>query len=434
MIQHWMRNQKRKPQANKVSFDAVHPNTDIARKLERIYALHNIDSDFRLTRSPYNDLLKKLGNPHHHLPPTIHIAGTNGKGSTQAFLKSIYQTAGYKVHAYTSPHLLTFNERITIANDYITDDALIHYLDMMENANDGQAVTFFEYTTALAFKAFADTPADICILETGLGGRLDCTNIIPTAAATIITNIGFDHMDYLGDTIEKIAGEKAGIIKNGVPCIIAPQEFNDVYTVFEDKAKTLNAPLYTTDNTIGQDEISLVGAHQGRNAATAIKAVEVLQNTIKVPQSAIDVGIANTKWPARMECIKGGPIFDMIPDGCELWFDCGHNAQGAKTIGAQFGTWKAKHPNRAIHVVMGLANDKNPNDFIAPFIEKCDTLTCVDLVNARNPQSADSLANKLTPYNAKTASTTREAVDKLNLSKTDIVLVCGSLYLYKEVS
>ena len=416
-----------------MSYDAAHPNADIAHRLERIYALHNVDSDFRLTRSPYNDLLERLGNPHLSLPPTVHIAGTNGKGSTQAFLKSIYQMAGYKVHAYTSPHLLTFNERITIANETISDDALARYLDMMETANEGQAVTFFEYTTALAFKAFADTKADICLLETGLGGRLDCTNIIPTAAATVITPIGYDHMDYLGNTIKDIAGEKAGIIKHGTPCIISSQEFKEVYDIIENKASLLDSHISKVRPHPQRYDLGLVGDHQHDNAATAIEVTQTLHSILPIKNHHVQNGLKNAKWPARMEQITCGSVFASLPDQCGLWFDCGHNAQGAKAVAHQFEHWKQGRKKRAIHVIMGLASDKNANDFVAPFIDLCDTLTCVDLNNARNQQSAHDLQTALNNDMAKTAPTIQAAINQLNIEPHDIIFICGSLYLYKEI-
>jgi dihydrofolate synthase/folylpolyglutamate synthase len=181
--------------------DCNHPNADVQKRLEAIYNLHSKKTVFRLDEGSYIDLLEKIGNPHLHCPPTIHVAGTNGKGSTIAFLKSLYEAEGETVHAYNSPHLLTFNERVTLAGDHIDDDRLIKYLDLIETTNDGAPLTFFEYTTALAFKAFAEHPADILLLETGLGGRLDCTNVITNPIATIITPIGYDHMDFLGSDI-----------------------------------------------------------------------------------------------------------------------------------------------------------------------------------------------------------------------------------------
>jgi dihydrofolate synthase/folylpolyglutamate synthase len=185
-----------------MTLDCGHSNDIIQKRLEAIYDLHTKKMDFRLDKGPYIDLLAALGNPHLHLPPVIHVAGTNGKGSTIAFLKSIYEAAGLSVHVYTSPHLIQFNERIVLGGAQITDDQLLHYFDLIDKANDGASITFFEYTTALAFKAFADNPADICLLETGLGGRLDCTNVIQNPLATLITPIGYDHTEWLGHDIK----------------------------------------------------------------------------------------------------------------------------------------------------------------------------------------------------------------------------------------
>ena len=209
-----------------MAVDASHSDPSIQSRLEAIYKLHTKKMDFRLDEGPYRDLLDKLGNPQNHLPPAIHFAGTNGKGSTLAFMKSIFEEAGLSVHTYTSPHLLKFNERITLNGAHISNDKLLQYLDLIESANEDAPVTFFEYTTALAFKAMTDHPADICLIETGLGGRLDCSNVIERPLATAITSIGYDHMDWLGTRIADIAYEKAGIMKSGCPCFIAPQIYD----------------------------------------------------------------------------------------------------------------------------------------------------------------------------------------------------------------
>jgi len=233
-----------------MTLDCNHPNTKVKKRLEAIYNLNPAKSIFRLDEGPYIDLLEKLGNPHLQCPPTIHVAGTNGKGSTIAFLKSLYEAEGKIVHAYNSPHLLTFNERITVAGKHIDDDTLIKYLDKIETANEGAPLTFFEYTTALAFSVFADYPADILLLETGLGGRLDCTNVVRAPIATIITPIGYDHMDWLGTDINAIAGEKAGIMKPNAPCFIATQNY-DVNHDHRKTIKTMEIRKFIAPHTFG---------------------------------------------------------------------------------------------------------------------------------------------------------------------------------------
>ena len=371
--------------------------------------------DFRLDEGPYIHLLDKLGNPHLSLPPVIHIAGTNGKGSTLAFLKSILQEAGLKVHAYTSPHLIKFNERITLSNIDIDDETLLHYLDLVEITNDGASITFFEYTTALAFKAFADQPVDICLLETGLGGRLDCTNVVPSPLATVITSIGHDHMDWLGSDIETIAGEKAGIMKPKSSCIVAPQLY-DVIHVFEHKAKDLNCDVYCVERENDLPPLGLIGEHQEDNASTAIKTISITHPDIT--QSQINKGLTTAKWPARMEKITESP---------DIWFDCGHNKEGALTISKHLKQWKSEYPNRPIHLILGLAADKDPNDFMESLWEYCDSVTCIDLMNARNAQSGEALQKRLSRP-VKTSDTIKNALQTLP-NDNGIRLMTGSLYL-----
>ncbi|PCI00092.1 MAG: bifunctional folylpolyglutamate synthase/dihydrofolate synthase [Alphaproteobacteria bacterium] len=412
-----------------MSYDAIHPNPQIATRLKSIYDLHRKDNDFRLERSPYNELLSALGDPHLNLPPTIHLAGTNGKGSTIAFLKSVYESQGHSVHTYTSPHLLTFNERITLSGESISDDRLLHYLDEIDAANNGRAVTFFEYTTALAFKAMADTPADLCILETGLGGRLDCTNIIENPIATIITAIGYDHMDFLGHSITDIAQEKAGIIKENVPCIVAPQIHPETHTVFKEKSKDVHF-VETRDDL---PHLGLVGDHQKQNASTALATIDLLQNQFSVTDNAIQNGLKNARWAGRMEHITQGALYDSLPPHCELWFDCGHNAEGARAISTQLKAWKDENPARDIHLVLGLATDKNPNDFLSPLLSHINSLTCVDLLSARNPQTAQKLKEKVDlKQDIKTEKLLRDVAKNIQ-EMPAILFITGSVYLYRDL-
>lgn len=409
--------------------DAHHPNPEIARRLEAIYALNTKKSVFRLDEGPYRDLLNALDNPQNRLPPAIHIAGTNGKGSTLAFLQRLFEAAGLCVHAYTSPHLMTFNERITLAGRMIDDDTLIRYLDMIETTNAGAPLTFFEFTTAMAFQAMADTPADLCLIETGLGGRLDCTNVIERPLATVITAIGFDHMDWLGATIDKIAAEKAGIMKAGAPCIIAPQPYGDaVRAVFKHKAQEVDCPIHFVERLPDLPPLGLLGDHQKDNASTALMTFSVIAS--KIPACAgmttegIKTALSRTYWPARMEKVSTNP---------EIWFDCGHNADGALAIATQMQAWKAENPDRPIHIILGLAADKDPNAFMAPLWAYCDALTCVDLMNARHPQSGTALKNRLatTSVPIHINITARDAIQAQPADA--LTLVTGSLYLYEQI-
>ena len=401
-----------------MTLDCDHQNPIVEKRLEGIYNLHTENSVFRLDEGPYIDLLAKIGNPQLNLPPTIHVAGTNGKGSTIAFLKSIYEAAGLSVHVYTSPHLIQFNERIVLGGKQITDDQLLHYFDLIDKTNEGASITFFEYTTALAFKAFADHPADICLLETGLGGRLDCTNVIQHPMATIITPIGYDHTEWLGNDIKVIAGEKAGIMKAGAPCFASPQ-LHDVMDVFTGKADELNTPLHIIKRNNDLPPLGLMGDHQKDNASVAIEVVTNSHPDIN--HDIIAKGLQNTKWPARMEKISNNP---------EVWFDCGHNAEGAKTIAQQLKQWKHDDPNTPIHLVLGLAADKDPNEFLKPIVQHIDALTCVDLPNARNPQSGEELKGRIHVLNKDITTTPKIA----NITYTSRTLICGSLYLYESIT
>ena len=401
--------------------DCNHPNPHVQKRLEAIYGLHTKKMDFRLDKGPYIDLLASLGNPQLNLPPVIHIAGTNGKGSTLAFLKSIYERAGLRVHAYTSPHLLKFNERIQLAGYDIGDDRLIHYLDLITETNDGARITFFEFTTAMAIKAFADNPADICLLETGLGGRLDCTNIVPNPIATIITSIGYDHMDWLGHEINDIAAEKAGIMKSGAPCFVAPQR-HDIAQTLTSHAEKIECAIHFIERMNDLPDLSLVGDHQLDNASVAVKTVKTIHPN--VAETAIIEGLGSARWPARMEKISNTP---------EIWFDCGHNSDGAYAIATQLKHWKKGDPSRKINLILGLAADKNPDDFLAPMMDYIDHITCVDLPNARNPQTAKDLADKITIFDSvKTANSIDIGI--VNNSKSnEVTLVTGSLYLYEQI-
>ena len=379
--------------------------------------------DFRLDEGPYRDLLDKLGNPQNHLPPAIHFAGTNGKGSTLAFMKSIFKEAGLSVHAYTSPHLLTFNERITLNGAHISNDKLLQYLDLIESSNNGAPVTFFEYTTALAFKAMANHPADICLIETGLGGRLDCSNVIERPLATIITSIGYDHMDWLGTNITDIAHEKAGIMKTDCPSFIAPQPYEtDIRPVFDKKGNDISCPVYYIERIKNLPPLGLQGDHQKDNASTAVATIRITHPHITEGQIA--TGLRNAQWSARMEKVSDIP---------EIWFDCGHNADGANVIATQLARWKDEQSDLSIRLIIGLAADKDPNAFMAPLWAYCDQVVCVDLLNARNAQTAKELNSRILKH-SRIPVTSAPSVKSALLTPFDgLTLICGSLYLYEQV-
>lgn len=416
--------------------DANHPNPEVAKRLQHIATLHRTDVDLRLGASPYNALLERLGNPHKKIPPVVHIAGTNGKGSTLAFLRAMLEAANYKVHVYTSPHLLTFNERIRLAGKLIDDEELIELHDVVSKANAGVALTFFEFTTALAFLAFARHPADIMLLETGMGGRLDCTNVIEKPLVTAITKISHDHMEFLGNTLEDIADEKAGIMKQNVPCVIGAQmDTQAVMPVFESRSRALNAPLIIAGKSLPRDypAPSLVGAHQIENAATALAIIEQLP--FPVSDAHKRKGLIHADWPARMQRIRHGSCAALLPPDWELWFDAAHNDSGALALGAQLKTWKRQNPGTPIHLIVGLAADKDTDAFFGPLSGLYDTLTLVDLPRARRPQSATQLQTKLSSQKTNCADTLMRGISTVTQesSKKGLICVAGSLYLYLEM-
>src|SRR5947208_1337665 len=307
--------------------------------LAELKALHPRRMDLSLGR--IERLLAALGNPQDRLPPVIHIAGTNGKGSTVATLRACLEAAVYRVHVYTSPHLVRFHERIRLAGQLIKEDSLLALLEECERANAGAPITFFEITTAAAFLAFARVPADIVLLETGLGGRLDTTNVVRHPAVAAITPVSLDHQAFLGDTVAAIAGEKAGILKPGVPAVIGPQP-DDAAGVIEARAAAIGAPLYRWQKEWRCDPQpppaaggmryeggrwrldlplpALAGLHQTANAGTAIACLEQLSG-FSLPASAISDGLRHIDWPARLQRLTRGPLVAMLPAGSELWLD-----------------------------------------------------------------------------------------------------------------
>ncbi|MFN7052143.1 MAG: bifunctional folylpolyglutamate synthase/dihydrofolate synthase, partial [Gemmobacter sp.] len=321
--------------------------TDTTRSdamLQRMMAFHPKIIDLTLDR--VQRMLAALGHPEGRLPPVIHIAGTNGKGSTQAMIRAGLEQQGKRVHAYTSPHLAWFHERIRLAGALISEEALAQLLDECVTANGGEEITFFEITTCAALLAFARIPADYTLLEVGLGGRLDATNVVDRPALTIITPVSIDHQQYLGETLAEIAGEKAGILKRGVPCIVGPQDEAGL-AVIEARAARLGAPLLAygqhwhvgteRGRLIYQDETGLLdlplpnlpGPHQIQNAGAALAALRHLG----ADEAACEAAVTRAFWPARMQRLTYGPLVDAVP-GVELWLDGGHNPAGGAAIAA----------------------------------------------------------------------------------------------------
>lgn len=412
--------------------------------LARLTRLHPKVIDLSLDR--VLALLDKLGRPQDRLPPVIHVAGTNGKGSTVATLRALYEAAGLRVHVYTSPHLVRFAERIRIAGGLPEDDALLALLEEVEQVNGSEPITFFEVTTAAAFLAFARVPADLVILETGLGGRLDATNVVARPALTIITPIAMDHESFLGDSLAAIAAEKAGIMKAGVPCVVACQ-LPEAAAVLAARAVELAVPLIqeNRDFTVeaGLDghllfgditlpAPALAGAFQYRNAGLALAAAERLAADGVLPRLTPEIlarGLVSVSWPARLQRLTSGPLVDMLPPGWELWLDGGHNPHAAAAIAAYAEDWR----DRPLLAVFGMLANKDVDGYFAPLAARFTALRAVAIPGEANTMSAEDAATAATRHGCMDA----RPVDNVAVALTELVtrsgparvLICGSLYL-----
>jgi dihydrofolate synthase/folylpolyglutamate synthase len=408
--------------------------------LDRMMALHPKIIDLTLDRMVR--LLAALDHPERRLPPVIHVAGTNGKGSTQAMIRAGLEGAGLTAHAYTSPHLARFHERIRLAGELIDEDHLSRILDRCLAANGPEAITYFEITTAAALLAFSQTPADFTLLEVGLGGRLDATNVIDRPALSIITPVALDHQQYLGDTLEEIAGEKAGIIKRGVPVVVGPQQ-EAALEVIEAKAARLGAPVIahgqhwhvTTERgrLVFQDETGLLdlpmpalaGPHQIQNAGTALAALRTLG--VGNP----DAAMAKATWPARMQKLRHGPLVEAAPE-VELWLDGGHNPHAAHAIAATL----AALPARPTHLVCGMLNTKDVTGYMAPLAPHVESLTAVSIPGQGATLDAEdtAAAARAAGLAAQVAPDVDAALARITAAEPKArVLICGSLYLAGEI-
>lgn len=420
--------------------------------LDRLLALHPREIDLSLGRM--ERLLGALGRPQDRLPPLVHIAGTNGKGSTTAFMRAILEAAGLKVHVYTSPHLVAFNERIRLAGRLVTDARLIEALDVCEQANAGAEITFFEVTTAAALLLFAEEPADVLLLEVGLGGRLDATNVVDAPLAATITPLSMDHERYLGERLTDIAAEKAGILKRGCPAVIAPQP-DEAMAVIERVAARLGAPLqvFGQDFTafeengrlVYQDEEGLMdlplprlfGRHQIVNAAMAIASLRAAGRLPAV--EAIEAGLLSVDWPGRMQPLTEGPLLDLCPPGSELWLDGGHNPGAGITIAEVMAEQEERRP-RPLYLVSGMLKTKDPVGFFRPFAGLVREVACVPLTTTDAGRDPACLAGS-----AREAGLAADAHASLVAALAHVreraagdtvpprILICGSLYLAGEV-
>lgn len=411
--------------------------------LDRLMALHPKVIDLSLDRM--SRILAALGHPERSIPPVIHIAGTNGKGSTQAMIRAGLEAGGARVHAYTSPHLARFHERIRLAGNLIAEADLAAALEECEAANDGQPITFFEITTAAAFLVFSRVQADYTLLEVGLGGRLDATNVIDRPRLTVITPVSIDHTQYLGDTLPLIAAEKAGIIKPRTPCIVGPQA-EDALRVIEARASGLTAPVLAygqhwmiapdRDGIIYQDDHglwdlplpNLIGPHQIQNAGTALAALRQLGATEAMALAAV----TKAEWPARMQRLTHGPLVDLAGPGSELWLDGGHNPAGGEALARTL----AALPPRQTHLVCGMLNTKDIAGYLRPLAAHAASLTAIDIPEEPNTLPAADTAGIGTAagHLASIAPDAATAITRIiAASPRTRILICGSLYLAGRV-
>lgn len=409
--------------------------------------------DFSLDR--IKSFLNKLGNPEKKIPPIIHIAGTNGKGSTLSFIRYIMQAAGYKVHTYTSPHLVNFNERIVVAGNDIDDSELHNSLEECRIAVAEQPISLFEAATTAAFLAFSRHKADITLVEVGLGGRLDATNVIDNPILTIITSIALDHTEYLGPTVETIAGEKAGIMKPNVPCVIAPQE-KSIMNTLEQHAINKKSPLYrggfewncekqnnrmVFQSTIQSIEFSLPslkGDHQIINSGNAIAACSILSGKygFNIGEEDIASGLQSTYWPARLESIKEGNLISLLPKDWQLFLDGAHNNDGARVL----AKWVRDNFAEGIYMIFGVTRNRNVAEFLEhlkPYIK----LLCAVCVKSEPKATSTDLIREGAHnigINAIECESIRDAISnhilKASIQNVKTILICGSLFLARDLS
>ncbi len=413
--------------------------------LARLSQLHPKLIDLSLDRML--PLLEKLGNPQDHLPPVIHVAGTNAKGSTIAYLRAFLEAAGKSVHVYNSPHLVRFNERIRLAGHYVGTRRLNAALEEVEAINNGDPITFFEVTTVTAFKLYAETRADYLLLETGMGGTYDTTNVVKHPLGTIITPIDFDHQGFLGNTLAEIASNKAGILKRGARAVMGLQQ-DEARKVLERAAARLGIrPIWQGEDfhaeaqdgrLVYADETglldlpppALIGAHQIDNAALAIAACRHFD--LPVDDTAFAEGLRRVTWPARMQPIREGKLRGLLPPGHDVWLDGGHNAHGAAALARAI----AAMPQKPLVLIMGMMNTRAPEDFLTPFRDLAPasilTLTIPGEANAHAGEDIAARARAM-GFAAKAERSVTTALKAAGKIENARVLICGSLYLAGDV-
>ncbi|MGZ5871813.1 MAG: bifunctional folylpolyglutamate synthase/dihydrofolate synthase [Bradyrhizobium sp.] len=423
--------------------------------IARLSVLHPARIELGLQRM--HRLLKRLDHPERKLPPVIHVAGTNGKGSTIAYLRAILEAAGLRVHVYTSPHLVRINECYRLGRIgggvLVDDDELRGAFEHCERVNAGEPITIFEIETAVAFDLFARHPADAMLLEVGLGGRLDATNVIDAPLASVISPISMDHTEFLGDSLMAIAVEKAAIIKRDVPVICAEQA-PEAIAVIEQRAKHMHAPLHAAGQQwhvnvergrlVYQDDRGLMdlaaprlfGRHQFDNAGLAIATLRAL-DAFSIEPSAFEAGIVSAEWPARMQRLASGPLVDQGPPGCEIWLDGGHNAEGARVVAASLGDLEER-VSRPLVIIVGMMANKDASAFLANFAGLTRHIIAVKIPDRDNSMPPDRLADaaRALGMRVETAANVEAALRSLARLAYEVpprILITGSLYLAGHV-
>jgi dihydrofolate synthase / folylpolyglutamate synthase len=414
--------------------------------LSRFAPLHPKRIDLSLGR--IERLLADLGAPHKRLPPVVHVAGTNGKGSTIAFMRAALEAADKRVHVYTSPHLVRFNERIRLAGDLVDDERMLAAFDRCEAVNAGQSISVFEITTAAAILMFSEVPADYLLLEVGLGGRYDATNVIDSPAATVITPVSMDHPEFLGATVEKIAYEKAGILKKGAPAVIAEQD-SRALEVIEREAYRVGAPRIVggRDFTIHEENGRLVfedalglldmppprlpGRHQHINAATALAALRAIEPNLSA--RVLERGLAEADWPARLQRLRAGRLVDLAPPRAEIWLDGGHNEEGGRVIAEAMADFEDQS-SRPLVLICGTLNTKDTAAFLRPFKGLAQETLAVPIAGDHAGRSAEEVAAfaQNVGLNAAACQSVEAALRFLTAREWSIpprILIAGSLYL-----
>ena len=434
---------------------AARPQTQLGDVIARLSALHPNRIDLSLERM--HRLLEGLDHPERKLPPVIHVAGTNGKGSTVAYLRAILEAAGLRVHAYTSPYLVRVNECFRLGRVgggvLVGDDELRDALEHCERVNAGAPLTFFEAKTAAAFCLFAQHAADVLLLEVGLGGRLDSTNVVDAPVATVIAPISMDHTEFLGDSLSAIAGEKAAIIKRHAPVISAEQAV-EALVVIEQQAKRQRAPLYAAGQQwhvgvecgrlVYQDDRGLMdlaaprlfGRHQFDNAGLAIATLRAIE-TFKIGHAAFEAGIVNAEWPARMQRLSAGALIEMGPQGSEIWLDGGHNAEGGRVTAAALGDLEER-VSRPLVVITGMMASKDATAFLANFAGLTRHIIAVPIPGEANAMAPERLADAARALGMRVEisagiEAALRTLARLAYEVPPRILITGSLYLAGHV-